>query len=263
MRDILQQTFAHEPVDPTAAARRAMRPQLKKRFYEQAQVTPQPEGFAVELDGRPVRTPARRLLVAPTRALAHAMADEWQAQREFVNPTLMPLTRLANSIIDGVADVPERVAAEIEKYLASDLLFYRADAPEGLVARQADAWDPIMAWARDELDAGFVHTRGITFVRQPEHAIAAARAALPSDPWRLGAVHVITTLTGSALIALMLARGRISVDRAWSAAHVDEDWNIALWGDDELAARRRAFRGEEMRAAAAVLRLSDGDNLPC
>jgi chaperone required for assembly of F1-ATPase len=263
MRDILQETFANEPLDPTEAARRAMRPQLRKRFYEKVQVAPKPEGFAIELDGRPVKTPARRVLAAPTRALAQAMADEWQAQCEVVNPAHMPLTRLANTIIDGVADAPERVAAEIEKYLASDLLFYRADAPEGLEARQANAWDPIVAWARDELDASFVLARGVTFVQQPDHAIAAARAVIPSDPWRLGALHAITTLTGSALIALMLAHGRISADRAWSAAHVDEDWNVALWGDDELAMQRRAFRCEEMRAAAAVLERLDGDNSPC
>jgi chaperone required for assembly of F1-ATPase len=262
MRDIFDDIFANQPLDPTEAARRTMRPQLRKRFYENAQVAEKPEGFAVELDGRPVRTPARRMLAAPIRPVAQLLADEWQAQSEMVDPARMPMTRLANTVIDGVADTRAEVAAEIENYLGSDLVFYRADAPEGLVARQARAWDPVVTWARDELGARFVLAQGVTFVRQPDHAVAAARAAIPSDPWRLGAVHAITTLTGSALIALMLARGRIPADTAWSAAHVDEDWNITFWGRDEVAMQRRDYRFNEMQAAASVFALMVRDNSP-
>jgi chaperone required for assembly of F1-ATPase len=165
----------------------------------------------------------------------------------------MPLTRLANAIIDGVADASLPVAAEIAKYLASDLVFYRATSPPGLVERQARHWDPILDWARQALGADFKLGEGVVHVAQPEAALAAARAAIPEEPWRLGAVHAITTLTGSALIALAMARGALSADAAWQAAHVDEDWNMAQWGCDEMAMARRDFRLAEFSTAATVL----------
>ena len=254
MRDLFEEIFANQPLDPTEAARRGMRPHLRRRFYARAEVAEGEDGFAVLLDGRPVKTPARRTLAAPTRALAEALAAEWEAQRDVVDPAKMPLTRLANSIIDGVADAPAAVAAEAEKYLASDLVCYRAEGPDGLVARQAGAWDPVIAWAREALGARFVVGEGMVFVVQPEAALAAARAALPRDPWRLGAFHVVTTLTGSALIALAVLNGRLGVEDAWRAAHIDEDWNMDFWGRDELALERRAARYAEMGAACLVLR---------
>jgi chaperone required for assembly of F1-ATPase len=261
MRDIFEELFRNEPLDPTEAARRTVRPRLRHRFYDEVDVVEGGKGFGVTLDGRPVKTPARRLLAAPSRALAEALADEWRGQREHIDPAAMPLTRLANSIIDGVADAPQPVAAEAEKYLASDLVFYRASTPAGLVARQAAAWDPLIGWARDALGARFVPAEGLVFVAQPEAALAAARAAIPREAtnareiWRLGALHSITTLTGSALIALAVLHGRLSVEDAWAAAHVDEDWNMEQWGRDELALERRAFRLAEMRAAGRVLEL--------
>ena len=259
MRDIFEDIFAGEPIDPTAASQRNMRPALRRRFYEQVSIEEGEGGHGVQLDGRPVRTPARRLLAAPTRGLAEVLAAEWRAQREVIDPANMPVTRLANSIIDGVADAPAPVAAEVEKYLASDLVFYRAASPEGLVALQSAAWDPLLDWARDALGARFVCTAGLAFVPQPEAALKAARAAIPRDAantddlWRLGALHVITTLTGSALIALAVLNGRLSSEEAWAAAHVDEDWNMDFWGRDEHALERRAFRFAEMQAAATVL----------
>ena len=254
MRDILEDLFCSEPLDPTESARRNMRPQLRKRFYSQATVG---EGapFPILLDGRAVKTPARNSLAAPARLLAQAIASEWDAQGERIDPAVMPLTRLANTIIDGVVTAPAPVADEIAKYLGSDLVCYRAGTPDGLVAEQARHWDPILAWAREALGARFVLGEGVMFVAQPDHAVAAAGAALPADPWRLGAAHVITTLTGSALIALAVAQGRLSVDEAWNAANVDEDWNMQLWGRDELALQRRAARFAEMQAAATVLAL--------
>jgi chaperone required for assembly of F1-ATPase len=255
VRDLFEEIFANQPLDPTEAARRGMRPHLRRRFYARAEVAEGEGGFAVLLDGRPVKTPARRTLAAPTRALAEALADEWEAQRDVVDPAKMPLTRLANSIIDGVADAPAAVAAEAEKYLASDLVCYRAEGPDGLVARQAGAWDPVIAWAREALGAGFVAAEGMVFVAQPEAALAAACAALPRDPWRLGAFHAVTTLTGSALIALAVLNGRLGVEDAWRAAHVDEDWNMDFWGRDALALERRAARYAEMQAACLVLRI--------
>lgn len=255
MRDIFTEVFANEPGDPTEAARRAMRPQLRARFYKSADVADAPAegGFAVLLDRRPVRTPARASLVAPSRALAEAMAAEWEAQREVIDPALMPLTRLANAIVDGVTRTPAPVAAEVEKYLGCDLMFYRADAPQGLVAAQAVHWDPVLQWARETLGARFVLAEGVTFVDQPREAVAAAAKAIPAEPWRLGAVNSITALTGSALLALAVAHGRLGADAAWAAAHVDEDWNMAQWGRDELALKQRAFRFAEMQAAALIL----------
>jgi chaperone required for assembly of F1-ATPase len=172
-----------------------------------------------------------------------------------VDPAAMPLTRLANSIIDGVADVPAQVQAEVAKFLGSDLICYRAGSPDGLIARQAQHWDPLIAWARDALGARFVLGEGVMFVPQPDEALAAAGSAIPAEPWRLGAVSAITTLTGSALIALAMAQGRLSTEEAWAAAHVDEDWNIHQWGHDEQALERRAAREAEMQAAARVLAL--------
>jgi chaperone required for assembly of F1-ATPase len=262
MRDIFEELFRNDPLDPTEAARRAMRPQLRRRFYEQVSVAEGEGGFGLALDGRPVKTPARRVLAAPSHPLAEALAEEWRAQREYIDPSAMPLTRLANSIIDGVADALGQVAAEMEKYLASDLVFYRATTPPGLVARQQAAWDTLVAWARDALGARFVLAEGLAFVAQPEAALAAARAAIPRDPtkreeiWRLGALHTITTLTGSGLIALAVMHGRLSVADAWAAAHVDEDWNMEQWGRDDLALERRTFRFAEMQAAGKVLELA-------
>jgi len=262
MRDIFSEIFSGEPaepIDPVAAARRAVRTQLRKRFYQTAQVAETADGFAVLLDGKPVRTPARRALAVPTRALAETIAAEWEGQREVIDPAAMPLTRLANSIIDGVADARAAVKEEIGKYLASDLLFYRATAPASLCARQERLWDPIVEWVRDMLDARFVLTQSVLHVAQPEAALASARNAIPdngpSDIWRLGALHAITTITGSALIALALLRGRLTVEEAWSAAHVDEDFQMEQWGRDALALERRAFRHTEFDAAAMVLML--------
>ena len=253
MRDIFEEIFTTEPVDPVAAVRRGAPARLRKRFYDKAEIGESAAGFSILLDGKPVKTPARRALAAPARTLAAAIADEWNAQGETIEPARMPLTRLANSIIDGVADKPGAVADDIMQYLASDLVFYRADGPPGLIERERQHWDPVIAWARKNLGAHFVLAEGVVFVAQPQPALAAARAALPSHPWRLGALHAITTLTGSALLALALARGALSADDAWAAAYVDEDWNMDFWGRDEQALARRAMREAEMRAAATVL----------
>src|SRR5579871_2257989 len=146
MRDIFEDIFAQAPIDPIETAQRSARPQLRKRFYRSAHVDDAHSGahgaFAVRLDGRAVRTPARHVLEVPVKAIANALAAEWNAQEDLIEPAKMPLTRLANSIIDGVAAAPGAVAAEIEKYLASDLIVYRATGPQGLVERQAQAWNP-------------------------------------------------------------------------------------------------------------------------
>jgi chaperone required for assembly of F1-ATPase len=261
MRDIFDKIAAGAPRDPLAASRQGMRPVLRRRFYQEVSIAEGDGACGVQLDGRSVKTPAHRLLAAPTRALAEALAAEWRAQGEAITPALLPLTRLADSIIDGVAEASEPVAREVGDYLACDLLLYRAASPQGLVERQAQAWDPVIDWARAALGATFVTGTGLRFVAQSADALAAARSAIPRDAsnandlWRLGALHSITTLTGSALLALALLKGRLTAEAAWSAAHVDEDWNMEQWGRDELALARRAARFAEMQAATAVLTL--------
>ncbi len=262
MRDIFNEIFENQVIDPTEAARRAVRPRLRRRFYKQAAVGEETEqGFPVLLDGRPVFTPARRPLAAPTRALAQRLADEWNAQEKEIDPARMPLTRLANAVIDAVAEKPQEVAAEVADYLGTDLILYRADAPAGLIARQSEHWDPLLAWAHENFGARFTPVEGVMFAAQPREALDAMRARIPAaggeakDMWRLGALSSIASLTGSALIALALAHDALDVEAAWAAAHVDEDWQMQQWGRDELALQRRNFRYAEFDAAVTVLRL--------
>src|SRR5262249_22321780 len=153
--------------NPMEAARQAMRPSLRRRFYARAEVAEGADGFSVLLDGKPVRTPTRRALAAPGRALAEALATGWGGQREVIVAAAMPLTRLANSIIDGVADAPGAVAAEITKYLGTDLIFYRAQEPEALRVRQARHWDPVLDWAHEVFDARFMLAESVVHVAQP------------------------------------------------------------------------------------------------
>lgn len=254
MSDIFSEAFENNPLDPMESARRGARPNLRARFYKSAQAGEGGEGgVPVLLDGRGVRTPAKSPLVAPSRELAQAIAAEWDAQRDTIDPARMPLTRLANAIIDGVVPRPQPAADEIVKYLGSDLLCYRAEEPEGLVAAQARHWDPVLRWAREKLGARFVLAQGVSFAAQPDEAVTAAAAAIPKHPWRLGATNSATALTGSALLSLALAHGAIDADAAWAAAHVDEDWNMSKWGRDEQALERRAYKFAEMQAAAQVL----------
>ncbi len=237
---------------------------LPKRFYKAVAVVPAPLSSAgerrahyrVALDGKPIRTPAKRYLQLPTLALAKAIAAEWDAQRERVDPATMPLTRLANSAIDGVAARQAEVRADVAKYAGSDLVCYRAEQPAQLVAQQAAAWDPILAWARDALGAPLNVATGVMPLAQPAEVAAAIGAALEErDAFALAAVHVMTTLMGSALLALAHAHGRVTTEAAWAAAHVDEDFQIGQWGEDSEAKARRQRRRAEMQAASRMLAL--------
>ncbi|HLG82925.1 MAG TPA: ATP12 family protein [Bradyrhizobium sp.] len=254
MRELFDEVAGQSPLDPQEAARRAARAPQRKRFYAKAGVgEAEAGGFTVTLDGRPIRTPSGRVVAIPSREIAEAVAAEWEAQAETIDPLTMPMTRFANSVVEAVIDRVDAVADDIAKYFGSDLLFYRAGHPEALVAREARHWDPVLFWAADELGAHFILAEGIVHVRQPDEAVAAARAALPGDPWSLAATHVVTTLTGSALLALALSRGVLDAEAVWAAAHVDEDWNAEQWGVDEEAAGRRAARSVDFRAAARIL----------
>jgi chaperone required for assembly of F1-ATPase len=212
--------------------------------------------FRVLLDGKPIRTPAKAELAVPTEPLAQAIAEEWRAQGTHIDPSSMPLTRLANSAIDGVARREAEVRADIAKYAGSDLLCYRAEGPEVLQRRQAEVWDPILRWAEQDLGARFTINTGLMPVAQPDAATAAvARALEDYEGFALAALHVITTLTGSVLLALALARGRLTAEQAWAAAHVDEDWQISQWGEDAEAKARRERRWADMQAASRMLGL--------
>jgi len=243
--------------DPMRAARDAMRPVLAKRFYKQASVGERAGVFALLLDGKPAKTPAKHALAMPSRALAEAVAAEWAAQGERIDPATMPLTRLVHAAIDRVADDAAAVAEEIAKYAGSDLLFYRAAEPPGLVAAQAEHWDPVLAWAEQVWGVRLVRSEGMRHVAQPDALLAAVRAEVArfAPPFALAALASLTNLSGSALLALALARGRLTVGAAWAAAHVDEDWNVKRWGEDALAARLRATRFAEFKAAARMLEL--------
>ena len=253
MRELFEETSGKSPLDPEEAVRRTTRGPRRKRFYAHAGVVEGRDGFAITLDDKPIRTPSGRQVVVPVRVIADAIVAEWEAQKEFIDPLTMPMTRFANSVVEAVVDRVEAVTSDIAKYFQSDLLFYRAGHPAALVAREAALWDPLLFWAADTLGAHFILAEGIVHVCQPDSAIAAARAALPADPWSVAALHVVTTLTGSALLALALARGVLDPDQVWAAAHVDEDWNIEKWGVDEELAARRAARLVDFRAAAGIL----------
>ncbi len=244
------------PRDPVRAAQTNMRPPALRRFYKRAEVVAADGGgFAIRLDGRPVRTPGKRPLVAPTRVVAELIAAEWAVQGETIEPMSMPATRLANSAIDGVADALAATRAAIVDFAAADLVCYRAAVPDALVALQAEAYDRVLTWARDALGAHFVTTVGVAHVAQPEAALAAARAAVEAycEPFAVAALHVMTSLAGSLLLALMTAEGALTPEAAWRAAHVDEDFQIGRWGEDDEAKLRRAARWRDFEAAENVL----------
>ncbi len=248
------------PRDPMRAAQANMRPAAIKRFFKTASVGEAEGGFALLLDGRRARTPAKKPLILPTRALAELVAAEWAGQGEAIDPAGMPLTRLANSALDGVAAALGATRAEIAGYAGSDLLCYRPTAPEALVAAEAAAFDPMLDWAREAFGAKFLVGEGVVHVRQPAHALEAVRAALDAfqNPFALAALHVMTSLTGSVLLALAVARGSLSAADAWRIAHVGEDFQIAQWGEDEEAKGRRAARWRDFDAAARVVGAAAG-----
>lgn len=241
--------------DPTRRAQNQMKAPAVKRFYKDVTVVADDGGYVVHLDGRTVRTPGRTVLRLPTEAAARLVADEFAAQGETFLPGTMPVMRLVNTAIDGVATDPQAVLEDILRFASTDLVFYRADAPERLVQRQADAWDPVLDWAREALAARFFLGEGVMHVEQPRESIQAVGRHLATryEPLTLAALHVMTTLTGSALIALAIEAGEIDAETGWTAAHVDEDWNIEQWGEDFEAAARRKNRKAELMSAVRLL----------
>ncbi len=256
MRDILSDlSEAMSDPDPVRRAQIQMKRPLPKRFYKEVSTDRTEEGYRILLDGRPVRTPGKKLLAVPAQEIAERLKAEWDGQAEEIDPAKMPVTRLVNTAIDGVADNLDAVFDELVRFAGTDMLCYRADSPAGLIERQRDGWDPVIRWAAEEKGARFILVEGVMHREQPAPAIEAFAAALAAwrDPLALACVHTVTTLTGSALLGLALAEGVIDADKAWTLAHIDEDWQIEHWGTDEEAFRRRELRRRELDIASAVL----------
>lgn len=214
-----------------------------RRFWKEARAVAMDGGFAVQLDARQVRTPARAPLVLPTEALAAAIAAEWQAQGETVDPATMPLTRTANSAIDKVTPGRAEVAAMLAAYAQSDLLCHRAGAPQALAARQAAGWDPLLAWAGRELGAPLVAVTGVMPAAQPAASLSRlGREVAALDPFRLAAFHDLVAISGSLVLALALVRGHVGAGEAWDLCRIDEAWQAARWGIDEEAAAAESLR---------------------
>lgn len=250
MKDVFEDLATGD--DPVRKAQEKSRRELPKRFYKDVTVAELDDLFAIHLDGRPIRTPGRRVVGVPHRPAAEAMAAEWAAQGTHINPATMPVTRLVHSAIDGVADAVEAVAEDAAKYAGTDLLCYRAEGPDGLVARQSEQWDPVVKWAEGRFGLTFRLAGGVMPVAQDENVIPAVLAAIPRDPFLLSATHQFTTITGSVLLALAIVEGRLGFEEAFAASNVDEDWNTEQWGTDAEAISRRAWRSDEIKAAAIL-----------
>ncbi|MFA5968597.1 MAG: ATP12 family protein [Sphingomonas sp.] len=227
-----------------------------KRFWKETRIAEQPQGHAIELDGRPVRTPGRALLAVPTLALALAIAGEWDAVADTIDPRAMPLTGLANAAIDPIAADPASFAADLARYGESDLLCYRAEGPAPLVARQHQIWDPALDWAQTRYDIRFALVTGIMHRPQPAATLARLRDVMAAyGPFVLAGLSPVITITGSLVLALALAEGAMGADKAWDAAHLDETWQAEQWGEDELAIGARDARRRDFDAGVRFLAL--------
>ena len=233
-----------------------------KRFWTEATVEPEGGDWAVRLDGRPVRTPLKTLVTVPTRALAEGMAAEWQVQEERIDPLSMPLTRAANATLDKVIPQRAEVAEMLGEYGGSDLLCYRAAAPEGLVRRQSEAWDPLVEWMRGR-GMPMTLAEGVMPVAQPPETLARMRAEVDAvEPWSLTALHEFVTITGSLALGLAVLEGRLDAAAAWAASRVDETWQAEQWGEDAEEAARMARKRADLLQAERWLALVRGGRSP-
>jgi chaperone required for assembly of F1-ATPase len=228
-----------------------------KRFYKEVAASASADGgYTVLLDGKAAKTPKRVMLTLPNLLLADAIAEEWRAQGESIDPQTMPLTRLAFAALDVVTPEREQVAQQLLKYARNDLLCYRAENPPDLVARQAHAWDPLLDWAAEIYGARLKVAFGIKHVAQPADAIAELEQAISRyDEFELAALHTATTITGSLILALALAEEEVSAHEAFAAATIDETFQAEKWGIDTEAENRRQRLLSELTAAERFLRL--------
>jgi len=213
--------------------------------------------FAITLGGKPVMTPGKRPVTAPTRALADAVAAEWRAQGDRVDPKTMPMTRYVNSILDTVADHRDGVVEQVSAYGASDLLCYRSRHPQILVARQAAAWDDVLTWAAKSKNAPMVVTTGIMAIEQPEASLRSLRESVAAhDDAALAALHDLTAFSGSLILALAISDGHLAAEEGWAASRVDEEWQIEQWGEDAQARAAANAKRAAFMDAARLLDLS-------
>jgi len=227
-----------------------------RRFWKEAQAVRRDGGWGIELDGRPLRTPAKTELLLPTEGLAQAVAREWIEAAEVIDPRSMPLTGLANAAIDRVAPDAEAFAAGLAKYGESDLFCYRAEMPAVLAEREAAAWDPLLAWARRRFDVDFIITAGVTHVPQPEATVARLTHAVAAlNAFQLAALSPLVTIGGSLVAALAVVEAFISPEHAWQAVSLDERWQLENWGSDAEAEAMLASRRRDFLAAARFLEL--------
>ena len=230
-----------------------------KRFWQNAEVAEADSGFAVTLDGRSVKTPAKTPLVVPTEALAREIAAEWAAQEERVNPNTMPFTRMANSALDKVAPQHSAVADMLAAYGDSDLLCYRADDPEGLAERQRQGWDPLLDWAGETFGARLVPVAGVIHQPQDPQALDRLSAEVHAQsPFHLAAFHDLVSMSGSLVLALAVIRGACAPDEAWALSRIDETWQEEQWGVDEEAAEIAQRKRGEFLHASVFHSLADG-----
>ncbi len=227
-----------------------------RRFWTAARAVEAEDGWGVELDGRPLKTPSRVALVVPVRDMAEAIAAEWSGAGETVDPRAMPLTGLANAAVDRVAPDPATFAGGLAKYAEADLFCYRAAVPEKLVQRQAAQWDPLLAWARRRFEVDFVVTDAIVHVGQPAATVARlGQAVAVLDAYRLAALSPLVTIGGSLVAALAVVEEAMPLDTIWEAVSLDERWQIEQWGDDDEAVASLANRWTDFEAAARFLSL--------
>jgi chaperone required for assembly of F1-ATPase len=227
-----------------------------KRFWKEAAVVQADDGWEIALDGRPVRTPLREALQVPARALADAIAGEWGAVEETIDPRAMPMTGLANAAIDRVAPDRAAFAAALAKYAEADLACYRADSPKALVDRQAEQWDALLGWARRRFDVDFAVTTGITHVEQPPATVERlAHEVATLDDFRLAGLSPMVTAGGSLVAALAVAEGAWAPDKAWAAVSVDDEWQKERWGSDDEAEKALEGRKADFLAGARFMGL--------
>ncbi|MDA9979860.1 ATPase [Yoonia sp.] len=228
-----------------------------KRFWKTATASPVEGGFAVLLDARPVRTPAKALLQVPTLAMAEAIASEWDAQEKLVDPRTMPVTRGANAAIDKVRTQRHEVIALLAEYGDSDLLCYRAAGPEALIARQAAGWDPVLDWAAKTLNARLFVGEGVMHVPQTALALENLEAELALfDEFAIAAAHDLISISGSLVLALAVTKSALSPDEAWLLSRIDEHWQVEQWGADDEATAHELVKKQAFFDAAAFYTLS-------
>lgn len=229
-----------------------------KRFWKEVAVEAGEGGWGIDLDGRPVRTPARAPLVVPTRRLAEAIADEWRSVEEDIDPRAMPLTGLANAAIDRVAPRREAFAEGLARYAEADLACYRAEGPRGLVERQEKSWDALLSWARRRYDVDFATTSGVIHLDQPDATVERLTHAVAAlDAFHLAGLSPLVTIGGSLVAALAVLEDAISPEAAWEAVSLDERWQLQQWGTDSEAEKALESRRADFMAAARFLDLLD------